>query len=349
MTETLRELPNLDELEGQLWRDLLAMEREYQESRSPHIGPSDVRALHDKGCQRQLAFRVHGVEASDPEPEWLVRQAVMGTAVHAHIARARQRAHPHWLVEHAVQVPGFDRAGAVDACGDGTVDDVKTKSDRGYDAALNRGVEYPADHDQVMLYGLGLEDEGVDVRRCSVTYVNRSDGASKVHSWTYDRAEALLVADKMHALIDRVELLDPWSIDRGGVMPDKRPCDSCPFLRLCWGLDSVPEGYSALSYGLADEEVAEAAEQLRLVREQRKAAEEAEEYLRAKLLGHGGETFVDSDGVRRVITFTKSRPPGEGGPLDSKAVRARYAELGEVPPTLGTSPQLRLNAAKAGA
>jgi hypothetical protein len=346
VTAPLTELPGLDELEGQLWRDLLAMERDYQASRSPEIGPSDVRALHPKGCERQLAYRVHGTEPSDPEPEWLIRQAVMGTAVHAHIAAARRLAHPHWLVEARVQVPGFDRPGAVDACGDGTCDDVKTKSDRGYEAITNRGIPYEADHDQVLLYALGLEDDGVDVRRCSVTYVNRSDGQSQVHSWSYDRGEALLVADRMHGLIDRVDLLDPVDVPRGGQAPEWRPCDSCPFRSLCWNLDDVPEGYTALSYELADAEVADAAEQLRLVRAEGTANKEAQEYLRMQLEGHGGKTFMDSDGITRRIAWSAGKPYGQGGALDQTAARQLLTSYGVEPPTLGVAPRLTFPAVR---
>lgn len=348
MTEPLTELPGLDELEAQLWRDLLAMERDYQESRSPQIGPSDVRALHKGGCQRQLGFRVQGVEPSDPEPEWLVRQAVMGTAIHAHVAKARRLAHPHWLVEAAVQVPGFDRPGAVDACGDGTADDLKTKSDRGYDAVLNRGRAYDADHDQTDLYALALTEDGHDVRRCSVTYLNRSDGQSWVDSWTFDRDQALRTADKMHGLIDRVELLDPWAIDRGGLSPDWKPCDSCPFRTLCWNLPEVPEGFNAVSAEVATEEVATDAEQLRLLRAEHNAMGEAIDYLRLRLEGHGGKTFVDSDGIERRVAWSAGKPYGSGGHLDSKAVRARYVDLGEEPPTLGIAPRLTTPVAKKG-
>lgn len=337
------QLPDLAELERQLWTDLLAMERDYQNSRSPEVGPSDAKALHPKGCERQLAYRVQRAEPSDPEPEWLIRQAVMGTAIHAHVARARLAAHPHWLVEHAVQVPGFNRKGAVDAYGDGTGDDLKTKSDRGYDMVVNRGKAYEADRDQVLLYCLGLEHElGETPQRCSVTYLNRSDGASMVDSWTYDHREAVAVADRMHALIDRVELLPADAIPRGGRGPDWRPCDSCPFRRTCWQLEDVPEGYTALSAGLAPEQVADAAEQLRLVRAEQAQLKEAADYLAAQLQGHGGATFTDSEGIVRKINYTKAKPPGEGGQLDSKAVRAHYEALGELPPTLGVTSRLTL-------
>lgn len=335
-------LSSLDELEGQLWADLLAAEQAYQDTRSPHIGPSDVRALHKGGCRKQLAYRVQEYDPSDPEPVWLRRQAVMGTAIHAHIAEARKAAHPGWKVEHPVLVPGFSRTGTVDAYGDGTADDVKSKSDRGYQAVVNRGLAYPADRDQVLLYGLGLEDQGDPVLRCSVTYVNRSDGESFVDSWTYDRAEAVAVADKMHALMDLVELVPAEQVERGGRGPDWRPCDSCPYRTMCWQLEDVPEGYTALSAELAPEEVADAAEQLRLVRQQQTELKEAADYLAAQLQGHGGQLFTDSDGIERRVAFSKGKPPGEGGQLDSKAVRAHYALLGEEPPTLGVSPRLTL-------
>lgn len=335
-------LPSREQMERQLWDDLLAVERAYQDSRSPEVGPSDARALYPKGCERQLAYKVQGHEKSDPEPESLLRAAILGSAIHEWIANVRRERHPDWLVEVAVQVPGFNRPGAVDAFGDHTVDDVKTKSERGFDMIVELGKAYDADRAQVTLYGLGLTLDGHDVRRCSITYVNRSNGDTFVDSWTYDHAEALEIADRMHALIDRVELLPPDRIPRGGLSPEWRPCDSCPFLRTCWELDDVPEGYTALSVGLADEEVADTAEQLRLLRAEQTALKEAIDYLGQKLRGHGDKVFTDSDGVQRRIAYSRGKPPGQGGALDSAMVRERYKALGEEPPTLGVTPRLTL-------
>lgn len=338
----MTEIPTREELDRQLWDDLLAVERDYQNSRSREVGPSDARALFKGGCERRLAYQVQGVEPTDEEPETLLRSAILGSAVHAWIAEVRKQRHPDWLVETQVQVPGFERPGAVDAFGDGTVDDVKTKSHRGFDMITELGKATEADQAQAMLYALGLTLDGHDVQRCSVTYVSRSNGDTLVDSWTYDHAEALALADRMHALIDRVQMLPPEAIARGGQSPEWRPCDGCPFRTECWQLDQVPEGYTALSYDLAPEEVAEAAEQLRLLRAEQAAVKEAIDFLQQQLQGHGDTTFTDSDGVVRRIAFSRAKPPGEGGALDSKAVRAHYAALGEEPPTLGVSPRLTL-------
>lgn len=100
----------------------------------------------------------------------------------------------------------------------------------------------------------------------------------------------------------------------------------------------MPEGYTAQSAYLAPAEVADAADQLRVIRAEQAKLKEAADYLRLQLVGHAGATFTDSEGIERQVKW--SRGSTTGGQLDSAAVRARYAALGEKPPTLGTAPKV---------
>lgn len=302
---------------------------------APGIGPSD-----SDRCRRQVAYRVRQVPMDRPEDPGLVRMAWVGTAIHDHIARARTYSHPTWLVEGKVQPPGLDRPGTVDAYLDdlGNVDDIKTKTGRGYEAILSRGRAYDADRKQSLVYALALEDAGHVVKTCSVTYVDREGRHDPfVDCWTYDRDEAVAALAALHALADAIDA--GTELPRDGRGPDTgRPCDTCPWISTCWGLDEVPEGYTAQSAYLAPAEVADAAEQLRILREEKRAITEAEDYLKLQLHGHSGATFTDAEGITRQVKWSKGNRTG--GQLDSKAVRARYADLGEIPPTLGTSPRV---------
>lgn len=301
----------------------------------PGIGPSD-----SDRCRRQVGYRVRGTTPDRPEDPQLVRMAWVGTALHAHVAKARQLSHPTWLVEGVVQPPGLDRHGTVDAFLDdmANVDDIKTKTGRGYEAILTRGRAYDADRKQVLVYALALVEAGYTVRTCSVTYLDREGRHDPfVDTWTYDQAEALAALAELHALADAIDA--GAELPRDGRGPDTgRPCDTCQWIKTCWQLDALPEGYTAQSAGLLPEEVAEAAEQLRLLRAEQAELKAATDYLRLQLVGHAGATFVDSDGITRQVKW--SRGSNKGGQLNSELVRKRYADLGEDPPTIGTAPKV---------
>lgn len=313
--------------------DLAAFEA--SDPHAPGIGPSD-----SDRCRRQVGYRVTETPPDRPEDATLVRMAWVGTALHKHIAQARQLTHPTWLVEGLVYPPGLDRPGTVDAYLDdlGNVDDIKTKTHRGMDAILTRGRAYDADRKQVLVYGLALQEAGCTVNTCSVTYVDRNGLQDPfVDTWSYDRQEALEALASLHALADAIDA--GAELPRDGRGPDTgRPCDTCQWIKTCWQLDSVPEGYTAQSAWLAPEEVAEAADTLRLLRKDQAETKEAIDYLRLKLQGHNGAVFTDSDGVQRQVKWSKGST--KGGQLDSEAVRRRYADLGEDPPTLGTAPKV---------
>lgn len=318
--------------------DLLALE---ESDPHPHgVGPSDIGR-----CPAQVGFRVRGTPPDFPEDRALVRKAAMGKAIHAIIAAARRTAHPDWLVEAKVTPPGMNRPGTVDAYGDGNVDDVKTKSERGFDAVLARGKAYDADRDQVDIYALALEDAGHEVKTCSVTYVERSGNRPDfVDSWTYDRNQALTALERLHALEDAA--LGDGDLPRAGRGPEVgRPCDTCRWRRTCWG--HVPEGYSTQSYTLASEQVAAAAADLVELKARADALDSEIAHRRAMLQGHDGAVFTDRDGIVRRVAWTKPGLPKQVTDPEAAAELLRAHDL-PVPTTAGrkVSPQLRTPAAK---
>lgn len=319
------------------------------EAAHPHpagIGPSDIGE-----CPRRVFYRVTGTPQDREEAAILRATAWLGAAVHQAIAEARKHAHPTWLVEQPVTVPGMERPGTCDAYMDDlrNVDDVKTKSGRGFDAILGRGKAYDSDVEQTELYALGLEDAGHEVATCSVTYVDRNGYQREgehgvfVDSWSYDRKRALRAVGRLNALQDAVD--DGVVPARAGGGPGTgRPCDSCPWIKTCWNLDKVPEGYTAQSAFLAPAEVAEAAAQLHALRQEASEIDKAQDYLKLQLQGHGGAVFTDHEGIQRRVSYSKGS--STGGALAQKEAAKLLEQAGLPVPRLGTSPRLTLPAVK---
>lgn len=329
--------------------DLLAWDEAEHGTHKPGIWPSDVRVLTPgRGCRRQLAYRMAATEPSDPVPEWLTLTALAGTATHYVIEQARRAAHPTWLLEERVQVPGFDHSGRLDAYMDdlSTVDDVKTKGERAYERAVDSGDVAEPDRNQVLLYGLAVEAMGRPVKVCSVTYVNRSTLDSSQVTWTYDRREAEDVAMRMFMVLDAVNVADPEDVDRDGRAPHWSPCDTCPFRSRCWDLEPGDDPARVIADRATPEEVATAAETLIGLRREQGQLREAEDWCKAVLRGHHGETFTDADGIERQIRWSREVREGEGGRLDATKAR-EILEAANLPvPLLGSSSRVTFPAVR---
>ena len=332
-----------------LWTDLAAADALEQETRDPRVGPSDARVLvPGKGCQRQLAYRLQQVKPTDPVPEWMLRATILGKLIHDGVARARRLAHPTWMIETLIEVPGFDRAGRVD-CIDtdtGTVDDLKTLSDKGFQRITEVGGARDQDRLQVELYALGWAAMGGEPERLSVTYLDRSSGEPWVDVWSYDQRAAERTALAMHAVIDLTATAPPQLIPRGGRHPDWSPCDSCRWRADCWGIEPGRPAPTLVSDRAAPAQVAAAARRMRALRAERARVQDAIDYCREVLVSQHGAVYEDVDGTKRQIRWSAGRPPGEGGPLDQAAARAILEHYGETPPTLGTSPRVSFPAVR---
>lgn len=330
-------------LDERLTEDLLSFDEAQHGVHTPGIWPSDVRVLTPgRGCRRQLAYRIAGVDPTDEVPRWLTLTALAGTAVHHIVEQARRAAHPDWWLERRVRVPGFDRDGRLDAyeTDTHTVDDVKTKSERSFETARDRGRPDPADRDQVLLYGLAVQSLGEPVERCSVSYVNRSTLETHVESWAYDRGEAEAVAMGMFRVLDEVTGADPEEIDRDGRAPHWSPCDTCPFRSRCWDLEPGAALEDVVGARALPEDVAVAAETLLRLRAESRENAAAQDYCKLVLRGHHGAEFEDDEGVRRRVNWGREIEAGAGGKLDSRAARALLEEAGLPVPLMGQSPRL---------
>lgn len=345
--------PDLPELA----RELLALDSgERTDKTGRGLSPSDVGHLFPGGCARQLAYREQGCAPTDPLPPHMVAAGLAGSAVHEVVARARTAA--GWpIVEHYVAVPGLDRRGIVDGYRDGRADDVKTKGHNGFRAVVDRGKAYDGDAAQAEVYAYALETAGtlgipplitawhpVPVDTVSVTYVSRDNLLdSFTDSWTYDRRRARRHLMQLGTLTDHVRATPADEVTRGGLDPDRRPCDGCPFRTRCWELvDVLPEGQNYVNRRLAPGEVARLASDLVRLRRERAEIEAAERHCKTALMGHSREEFTDAEGVRRRIHWTRSKE--YGGQLDQTAARDLLRSLEIEPPTLGVPTTLRLPA-----
>jgi hypothetical protein len=327
------------------WADLLADEDEHD----PAIGPSDAGVLGPRGCERQLAYRVQQVPATDAVPDWLSRWRVLGKVLHAAVATARQNAHPNWLVEHALAVPGFDRPGTLDAYAPesgGQVDDLKTTTDNAFRWLADGGQGRTGDQHQAELYGLALTAAGPPVARLSLTYLNRSSGETWTDTWSYDPAAARRTALAMYAVIDRTGATAPADIPRGGKAPHWAPCDTCRWRANCWGIEPGASGEGVVGALAAEADVARAAEHARELRAERARIDDALDYCKELLMGHDGKTFIDRDGTPRRVRWSDGKPAGAGGALDQAAARALLEHYGEAVPTLGVAPRLTFPAVR---
>lgn len=307
------------------------------------ITPSDLGR-----CRRAVMYRETETARDEGWTEDRLA-AIVGSALHNLVADARRARHPEWWVEQRLAIPGLPRKGRLDAYDSDRkrVDDVKTKSGRAMDRLLGRGRADDGDKAQADVYALAAENAGADVRTVTITYLNREavgdDDASErvwVDEWSYSRADSLEALARLHAVQDALD--DGVELPRDERGPGSWACDHCAWLARCWELSEVPAGHTAQSWRAAPEEVAEAARRLVVVRAKLAELRDAEDALRPVLVGHRGVTFTDADGAPRVLKWSRGSGPDEGGQLDSKRVRARYAELGEEPPTLGTAPRLTL-------
>jgi hypothetical protein len=329
--------------DGQLDIDLLAYDEAQHAGHTPGVWPSDVKVLTPgRGCRKQIAYRVAGTPPTDKVPDWLTRAALAGSAVHEVIEKARAHSHPTWWLERRVRVPGFDRDGRLDAYMDdtATVDDIKTKGERPFDTAVHRGRPDDPDRDQVLLYGLAVEALGAPVRRCSVSYVNRSTLETHVESWTYDRREAEDVAIRMFTVLDEINTADPDSMPRDGRAPMWSPCDTCPFRARCWDLPPDEDPAEVFSARALPETVAAAAEALIRLRAEAAENDATQEWCKAVLRGHHGAEFTDDEDVLRRVHWSRSIEPGQGGKLDTAEAKRILIEMGIPVPTLGQSPRL---------
>lgn len=261
------------------------------QDRSDPYGPS-VSAFGL--CTRQAAYRVGRVDPSDPELAWEIeslsayrstrtglptnlslgngsRSAVLGTILHqatlptfARVLAEQVGGEDHPVVEQPVSLVADDLTipGRLDIYVPevGLVVDLKTV----FSGQLGRR-HAPADRELVQVggYGLALRQQGYPVRELAWLYMDRSSGRTKEIRRPFDREVTAEVRRRTFGAIDWAQKPDsaPRWHDGPGL---SWVCDSCPWLRRCWGPRAVPgrtgpQGQLARTDEAVDELLAEGA------------------------------------------------------------------------------------------
>jgi hypothetical protein len=290
------------------------------------VSPSDLAS----GCDRRTMYRVRGTE---PDTDTDNRKAIAGTLIHGGLKHAIEAA--GGVVEAVCHFPhpgiGDGHADIV-WTHDGTVDDVKTKSDRAYQRWMNHGPD-EGELEQARAYAWavhhGLADPGEDatdpardadllaaatshVDTVRIVAYNRDTGES--HEWVeaYDDDTAWAAVIRMGRLSTDID--NGVDIPRQGNGPGTGfPCDWCEFAATCWDLTDVPEGRTPQSrdVDVADATwVAAAADYLAAQQDESKAKKrkaDARVWL-AGVPGEGGGYKVAFQGGRTIPAHTEPDP-----------------------------------------
>lgn len=192
------------------------------------------------GCTRQAAYRLARTPPSEQMVFREMREANIGTMMHLGLL-------PHLaiLLHGQDEIPVTMTAGALTINGRtdlylpdlATVADLKTVGL--YKFAALADTANRSHLMQVGGYGLGLKQAGLDVRWIAWLYVDRSSGADYVIVEPFGDEVIQLVED-------RCAELATFAADPDAAPRDERGpglsiiCDSCPWLRECWGPDAEP-------------------------------------------------------------------------------------------------------------
>jgi len=204
-----------------------------------HIGPSELGTP----CMRQLAYKMRGAKPVNTSADYWF--AILGTAIHAWLARAIARwqnevlGRQRFLIEQRVTIvsgpdvpieQGYGTTGSSDLY-DTDTDEVIDWKLVGADSLKKVKVEGTPQIYRVQrhLYGLGWELAGYQPKTVKNIYLPRSNFLSDAHvdSEPYDRkvAEDAL---RRAATVEKLSQVLPIGMIPG--QPDEEDCVWCPFL-----------------------------------------------------------------------------------------------------------------------
>lgn len=215
-----------------------------QAGRSKLIGASDAST-----CYRQQAYRYFETPKTDTSESWL---ADMGTLFHLGwgaviAAQYRPEERTTAVRLELEELPRPIEADDVDYV-NAVVYDVKTTSDRAWQAWLNAGSPYDDHWAQAKLYGLALHRMDGRAWTIGIIAFNRETGRHHIYERPLDVSEAESLARELKArdwtLFMASEVAadgSPEDFPREGAGPGRGyPCDWCEWVSACW--PDVPPG-----------------------------------------------------------------------------------------------------------
>ena len=272
------------------------------------LGPSDVGT-----CRRRAGYRLHRTPETDAADHVA---ATLGTWLHAGLLKALAVEYGA-VTEVRLQAPHLrGRADAVYPW-DSIVEDVKTRGDS-FPYVVRDGPR-TSERWQVTLYAWLLRmgyvvdkrDVAMHPEVLRLRYVKRSDGHEHVVEWDYDDDDA---TDALAWLEEVVVSKAPEVLPRDQAGPGLSfICDSCPWLRQCWGADATPGRTGPQRLELRDDDdVAAALAQYAEGRTLAKQGDDLKKRARARLTGveegvYGGLALRWTGGrSRRVVDVERS-------------------------------------------
>lgn len=196
-------------------------------------GPSELGSP----CDRQLAYRLMGI--SDVNVHWDRWPAIVGSAIHIHLDKMIQHwvastGDTRWRSEAEVHVDDFLH-GHSDVYRDGVVIDHKTASQDIMAKVREDLVEHkPGYVVQVMLYGLGYENQGLPVTDVALAFYPRGGRLRDMYVWTapYERTIAEAALARMYDIaavcLDKDILDNPHRFEQIPATPTN-DCGFCPW------------------------------------------------------------------------------------------------------------------------
>jgi len=199
------------------------------------IGASDTST-----CPKKIEYRNRPPEDFEPVPEDS-REARMGTIIHNEVTRQIRALYPWRIFGKKVRIAGLDRDSELDEYDPitGVLTDYKTAGDWRWERLGDDGPEWET-WEQVLLYGLALEDEGHRVTRLRLCYVKRCNGHDEEFWMPFDRDAAEAARSR---LLGYAEALDRGEeLPRTGTGPSTDAlCRRCFARNHCWGIPRAQE------------------------------------------------------------------------------------------------------------
>lgn len=313
-------------------RELTAQAFLAESADNPH-DPHQLSLSALGGCTKRAAFQVAGTPPSDVPPADEGRQANLGSWQHEGLLPRIAAQIAGAVVEAAVQLhaAGLVIPGRLDLAWPGVLMDLKTVGEHRLHGVLRAGEPYHEHRIQVMGYALARHQAGYAVKWVVWLYLDRASGQEEVMVERFTPAAALAVIDRVRH-IRQVAEAGPDQARREARGPGlSYTCNSCPWLRRCWGPDARP-GEVGAQWRLARTDPAvEAALALYDDARERESAAKRDKEFAAAMLARSPR------GVYGPFELGRGKP---GRQMDQPTVRTDYATRGEQLPMIETSPPL---------
>lgn len=221
------------ELREEIFSAIIHHERHRPRSLQTHLGPSEAGSP----CARRLAYSVTGTKSKGGNIYSEVMPSMIGTSMHSTMEKVmglqneilgRERWHSEIRVKEPIE-------GTCDLYDEDThtVVDWKFLGKSTHDKYSKHGpsVEY---HEQVHLYGLGIQNLGYKVENVSIMMFNRNGRLRDAHLWMepFDAARAQRIADRLFAIEQITKDMEmdkyPYRINLIPATPGDS-CFFCPF------------------------------------------------------------------------------------------------------------------------